>query len=59
MSTVPPAGGLPPGAADFGETLRVLNAAAHGVDVSADSAAAAFDAGTRLLDTLRRRLEEP
>jgi hypothetical protein len=52
-------GGLLPGAADFGETLRVLNAAVHGVDVSADAAAAALDAGTRLLDALLRRLEEP
>jgi len=59
MSSVPPAGGLPPGAGSFGATLRVLNGAAHGVDVSADAAAAALDAGTRLLDTLRRRLEEP
>jgi len=55
MSSVPPAGGLPPGAANFGATLRVLNAAAHGVDVSADAAAAALDAGTPLLDALRRR----
>lgn len=53
------AGGLPPGTVDFGETLRVLNAAAHGVDVSADAAAVALHAGTRLLDALRRRLEEP
>jgi predicted nuclease of restriction endonuclease-like (RecB) superfamily len=52
-------GGLPPGAADLGETLRTLNAAAHGPDVSADAAAAALDAGTRLLDGLRRRLEDP
>jgi predicted nuclease of restriction endonuclease-like (RecB) superfamily len=52
-------GGLPPGAADLGETLRTLNAAAHGADVSADAAAAALDAGTRLLDALRRRLEDP
>jgi hypothetical protein len=59
MSTVPPAGGLPPGVSDFGETLRVLNAAAHGVDVSPDAAAAALDAGTQLLDALRRRWEEP
>jgi predicted nuclease of restriction endonuclease-like (RecB) superfamily len=52
-------GGLPPGAADFGETLRALNAAAPGADVSADAAAAALDAGTRLLDALRRLLEDP
>jgi hypothetical protein len=59
MSSVPPAGGLPPGAANFGETLRVLNAAAHGVNVSADAAAVALDAGTQLLDALRRRFEAP
>jgi hypothetical protein len=52
------AGGLPPSAAHFGETLRVLNAAAHGVEVSADISAAALNAGTRLLDELRR-LGEP
>lgn len=46
--------GLPKSAAAFGETLRVLNAATHGGDVSADAAAAAPDAGTRLLDELRR-----
>jgi hypothetical protein len=57
LSTVPPAGGLQPGVSDFDETLRILNAAAHGVDVSAD--AAALEMGTRLLDALRRRLEEP
>jgi hypothetical protein len=51
--------GLPENAAAFGETLQILNAASHGVDVSADAAAAALDAGTRLLDELRRRLEEP
>jgi DUF1016 N-terminal domain len=51
--------GLPSGTADLGETLRVLDAAAHGADVSADAAAAALDAGTRLLDALRRRLEDP
>ncbi len=58
-STVPPASGLPPGAGNFGATLLVLNAAAHGVDVLPDAAAAALDAGTQLLDALRRRLEEP
>jgi hypothetical protein len=58
-STVPPVGGLQPSAGDFGATLRVLDAAAHGVDVSADAAAAALDAGTRLLDALRRQLEKP
>jgi predicted nuclease of restriction endonuclease-like (RecB) superfamily len=51
-------GGLPLDAADFGETLRALDAAAHGADVSADAAAAALGAGTRLLDALRR-LEDP
>ena len=50
-------GGLPSGATDLGETLRALDAAAHGADVSADAAAAALDAGTRLLDELRRLLE--
>ena len=58
-STVPPAGGLPPGAADFGETLRVLNAAAHGADVPADAATTALDAGPQLVEVLRRRLGEP
>jgi predicted nuclease of restriction endonuclease-like (RecB) superfamily len=46
--------GLPQSAAAFGETLRILNAATHGVDVSADAAAAALDAGTRLLDELKQ-----
>ncbi len=46
--------GLPQSAAAFGETLRVLNAATHGVDVSADAAAAALDAGVRLLDELNQ-----
>jgi hypothetical protein len=46
--------GLPQSAAAFGETLRVLNAATHGADVSADAAAAALDAGTRLLDELKQ-----
>jgi len=49
--------GLPPGAADLGGTLRALDAAAHGADVSADAAAAALDAGTRVLSELRRLLE--
>ena len=52
-------GGLPPGAADFGETLRALDAAAHGADVPPDAAAAALDAGARLLDALRRLSEDP
>ncbi len=52
-------GGLPPSAADFGETLRALDAAAHGADVPADAAAAALEAGTQLLDALRRLLEDP
>jgi hypothetical protein len=51
-------GALPQGAAAFGETLRVLNAAAHGADVSDEAAAAALEAGGRLLDELRRS-EEP
>ena len=46
--------GSPGSAESIGETLRVLNAASSGVDVSADVAAAALDAGTRLLDELRR-----
>lgn len=46
--------GLPQSAAAFGETLRVLNAATHGVDVSAEAAAAALDAGARLLDELKQ-----
>jgi hypothetical protein len=50
--------GLPQSAVAFGETLRILNAATHGVDVSADAARAALDAGTRLLDELKR-LGEP
>jgi hypothetical protein len=52
-------GGLPQGVAEFGETLRALDAAAHGVDVPADAATAALEAGTRLLDALRRLLEDP
>lgn len=50
--------GLPQSAAAFGETLRILNAATHGVDVSVVAAAAALDAGTRLLDELKQ-LGEP
>jgi hypothetical protein len=50
--------GLPQCAAALGDTLRTLNAATHGVDVSADAAAAALDAGTRLLDALKQ-LGEP
>ena len=41
--------GLPPRVADLGETLRALDAAAHGADVSAD-AAAALEASAQLLD---------
>jgi predicted nuclease of restriction endonuclease-like (RecB) superfamily len=52
------AGPLPQSAADFDEALRALNAAVHGVDVSADAAAAALEAGTRLLDELRQ-LKDP
>jgi hypothetical protein len=48
---------LPSRATDLGETLRALDAAAHGADVSADAAATALDAGTRLLNELRRLLE--
>jgi hypothetical protein len=51
--------GLPPRVADLGGTLRALDAAAHGVDVPADAAAAALEAGTHLLDALRRLLEDP
>jgi len=50
--------GLPHSAVAFGETLRALDAAAHGTDVSTDAAAAALDAGTYLLDALRRLLED-
>jgi hypothetical protein len=39
---------LPPSAARFGETMRILNAAAHGADVPAVAANAALEAGTRL-----------
>ena len=51
--------GLPPSVADLGVTLRALDAAAHGVDVPADAATAALEAGTQLLDALRRLLEDP
>jgi hypothetical protein len=40
-------------------TLRALDAAAHGVDVRADAATATLEAGTQLLDALRRLLEDP
>jgi hypothetical protein len=51
-------GGLPPDAADFDETLRALDATAHGTDVSADAAAATLtQAG--LLAALRRLVEDP
>ena len=50
--------GLPPSVADLGGTLRALDAAAHGGDVSADAAAAALDAGAHLLDALRQLLED-
>jgi hypothetical protein len=50
---------LPPSAARFGETMRILNAAAHGADGPAVAAKAALEAGTRLLNDLRalRELE--
>jgi len=50
---------LPPSAARFGETMRILNAAAHGADVPAVAANAALEAGTRLVNDLRalRELE--
>jgi predicted nuclease of restriction endonuclease-like (RecB) superfamily len=44
----------PQSAAALEDALRVLNAAAHGMEVSNDAAAAALDAGVRLLDELRR-----
>ena len=50
-------GGLPQSAAAFGETLRVLNAATHGGDFSAAAPAAALDAGTQLLDELKKLWE--
>lgn len=49
---------LPPSAARFGETMRILNAAAHGAEVPAEAAKAALEAGSRLLDDLRD-LKEP
>ena len=49
---------LPPSAARFGETMRILNAAAHGAAVPADAAKTALEAGSRLLDDLRA-LREP
>lgn len=48
------AGCSPQSAAAFEDALRVLNAATHGMEVSGDAAAAALDAGTRLLDEIRR-----
>jgi predicted nuclease of restriction endonuclease-like (RecB) superfamily len=49
--------GLPQSAAAIGETLRILNAATQRIDFSADAAAAALDAGGRLLDELRQLKE--
>ncbi len=51
-------GVLPESGQAFHETLRVLNQAAHGIDVGADAATAAVMAGSRFLDDLRG-LEEP
>lgn len=50
--------GLPPSVADLGGTLRALDKAVHGVDVSADAATSALEAGTHLLDALRCLLED-
>jgi hypothetical protein len=45
---------LPPSARAIGDTLRVLNAAARGADVSVEVATAALEAGARFLDELQQ-----
>lgn len=45
---------LPPSASAIGDTLRVLNAAAHGADLSVEAATAALEAGARFLDELQQ-----
>jgi predicted nuclease of restriction endonuclease-like (RecB) superfamily len=46
--------GFPRAAVDLGETLRFLNAAAHGAEIAPDDAATAQETGTRILGELKK-----
>jgi hypothetical protein len=48
------AGTLPPSAREFEVVLRVMNDAAHGVEIDPDLAAEAVQVGSRLLQELTR-----